>query len=161
MKGIDKEAAMRYLNYRLFRKNCLRHAHMRQLRATVMRVLAITLLPFASPPTARAIDVPYSVQTSTPEGKAVCKFDGTVKNSDVADLLKVTITPAAGQEAQLKVNARGKRLDKTAAGIEESCDIYDPDQASDFVIFFIPPESPFKFQAVVKIHAHPQQLRGR
>jgi hypothetical protein len=59
---------MRYLSYRLFRKNCLRQIHMRRLRATVIRVLATSFLLFLSPSTAPAIDVPYSIQTSTPSG---------------------------------------------------------------------------------------------
>jgi hypothetical protein len=59
---------MRYLSYRLFRKNCLRQIHMRRLRATVIRVLATSFLLFLSPSTALVIDVPYSIQTSTPSG---------------------------------------------------------------------------------------------
>lgn len=112
-------------------------------------------LAFALPTVASAIDLLYSVQTSTPEGRAVCSFSGHVLDTILADTLQLTITPAAGQEARLTGFIRGVPPQKTAAGVEESCDIFDPDDPSNTISIQLPATSRTNFGAVLDIHAHP------
>src|SRR3989304_9002773 len=93
--------------------------------AIVIPVLAASLLLLEPPPAARAIDRQYSILTSTPSGRAVCSIEGTVTNAQLGDELEVTLTPATGQEAKLTIELAGGPQGTTAAGVEESCDIFD------------------------------------
>lgn len=134
-------------------------------RMIVMAVLAAGVLLPGPLWAASFVERPYEVFTSTPHGSAVCSFSGrfTEPGDDFTARLEVTVTPAPGQEARLELTlneefrgGRYPRTRSTAAGVEESCDIYDPDSASgtvEFPLFGI--DWARNFTGSIVLHAHP------
>jgi hypothetical protein len=122
----------------------------RHVLAALVTMLAV-LVSTSSP--GEAARRSYSVTTSTPEGRAVCTFTGSVENAKNKKL-RLRLEPAAGDEATVTLVPLILGADNldVAAGIENACDIFvnNPVQASMTI-----KRNVTNFLGVVQIHAHP------
>jgi hypothetical protein len=127
-----------------------------RLGTSIAGIVALVLtmaLPGATP----AVDLTYSVPTSTPEGRAVCKVKGKIKKG-LPSQIGLQLTPTAGEAllsfgiAPTKGSLAGTIVDEIGAGTQAGCDIF-PDSPTELT----PPWSgaDSKIQGILDLHAHP------
>src|SRR5262249_13386465 len=137
-------------------------------RAMLAVAIATVLFP-GSPWAKTLVEVEYNIiETATPSGRATCSLRGSVSALGENDNFEITLTPTTtptdGHEAALSIvesfnNGMGKLpsniRESTAAGIEESCDIFPLNGPSGTIALPRPVPGFATLKGVLDIHSHP------